>query len=318
MSANIPSGATPTVSPFVFLPPTGGDLTLQSCDGTTFQVHSVLLGLASTVFAGMFTAATKSHTVELAEDAEAVSLMLAFIYPVSPPAITTASQLEKVMLLSQKYDVARMIDFVETYNYPDNQLILSDPIRVFRASAKHNFLKIQALSAKTFGLKHCNLYDLKGIEELAGLLPEWSSVVGLLGAQMIRGKLLSNLLKDSPVLIDLRPKGSSFPYNSHSHSMACRQCWDRSRQEPNSCYIPGWMHHWLSCLYDRLIDKPRDLCVDLLNVSYIVDIHGSSSSGCSACATQTLTKRTLFEQWARDTKKFVDKELEVLDKLYTL
>ncbi|KAG8734465.1 40S ribosomal protein S21 [Ceratobasidium sp. 423] len=215
MSSDLPTESVTTSAAFVFQPPAGGDLTLQSCDGTTFRVHSVLLGLASTVFAGMLTGATKSDTVELAEDAETICLMLAFIYPVAPPAITTVEQLEKVMLLSQKYDIERTIKFIEGFDRLDNQLILSDPIRVFRASVKYKFTTIQAQAAKIFGLKNCNYRTLAGLEELARLLPESSGAIGLIGAQIVREEILKGIYtrtevkpraemeNDQGVLVDL-------------------------------------------------------------------------------------------------------------------
>ncbi|KAG9077569.1 hypothetical protein FS749_010532, partial [Ceratobasidium sp. UAMH 11750] len=66
---------------FSYQPPAGGNLSLKSADGAIFLVHSVLLGMASSVFADMFSAANRSDVVELTDDAESLSLMLRFIYP---------------------------------------------------------------------------------------------------------------------------------------------------------------------------------------------------------------------------------------------
>ncbi|KAH7340217.1 hypothetical protein B0J17DRAFT_650394 [Rhizoctonia solani] len=139
-------GCSRTIASFAFQPPAGGDVVLRSCEGTVFNAHSVLLGLASTVFAGMFSGVSTADTIDLAEDAETISLMLAFIYPITPPPITTVDQLEKVMLFSQKYDITKMIEYVEKTVLPESELIHSDPIRVFRASTKHGFPAIVAVS----------------------------------------------------------------------------------------------------------------------------------------------------------------------------
>ncbi|QRW26933.1 The BTB (BR-C, ttk and bab)/POZ (Pox virus and Zinc finger) domain [Rhizoctonia solani] len=138
-------------SPFSFQPPTGGNVVLKSCEGTVFNAHSVVLGLASTVFAGMFSGASSPNTIELAEDAETISLMLAFIYPVAPPKIATAAQLEKVMIFSQKYGIAKMIDIVEKSIPPESKLIHSDPIQVFRASVKYGFPTLRVFAGRALG-----------------------------------------------------------------------------------------------------------------------------------------------------------------------
>ncbi|KAH7340218.1 hypothetical protein B0J17DRAFT_715450 [Rhizoctonia solani] len=305
--------AAVTESPFAFQPPPGGDLTLRSSDGTVFQVHSVLLGLASTVFA---TCGRRGNDI----------FMLAFIYPVDPPSITKIDQLEKLMQLSQKYDVQKIIKFIEGCNRPDNQLVVSDPIRVFHASLKHDFPATRSLSAKTLGLDHYDFRSPKGIEELARKFPESSSVIGLMGAQLVRSKLLGELLKGSFIPVVLRPELPGIePINQ---ALACYQCWNNShikdKSRPNwesnayFRYIPGWLPLWLTNLHDRLIKKPMDPCEDLLNLLFIANLYENSESGCPECANQTLTKRSFFEQWSRDAKDVIDKELKVLDKLYSL
>ncbi|EUC66112.1 BTB/POZ domain protein [Rhizoctonia solani AG-3 Rhs1AP] len=181
----MPTAPSETTAPFAFQPPVGGDIVLKSCEGTIFNAHSILLGLASTVFAGMFDGASKADTVELAEDAETISLMLAFIYPVTPPSVTSVEQLEKIMLFSQKYDISKMIDYVEKLIRPGNELVHSDPVRLFRASMKYGFPAIKSLSARAFYPKHCDLLTAAGFVKLARRFSEASSVIGLIGAQVI-------------------------------------------------------------------------------------------------------------------------------------
>ncbi|KDN49332.1 hypothetical protein RSAG8_02034, partial [Rhizoctonia solani AG-8 WAC10335] len=263
----------------------------------------------------MLTGATESDAVELAEDAETISLMLAFIYPVDPPSITTVEQPEKVMLSSQKYNIEKLTKYIEKSNRWDSQLILSDPIRVFRASVMHGFPTIQTLSAKRFGLKFCDYRSSKGLEELARLLPEFSGVIGLIGAAIARDEILKVLRNKREV----KPK-----YNEHhqslsnpcSYHMICSSCWDESRNTVAhriySVYNRGWMSHWFQQLHSRLSNLPTDPCEDLFSVGSII------GAGCSACVTQTLANHYLFGPWARSTKQYVDKELGVLENLYSL
>ena len=73
----------PKTSNEIFRPPPGGDIILRSIDGVEFLVHSVILGVASSVFEGLLQVGTNRDAVELSENAEILSLVLRFIYPTS-------------------------------------------------------------------------------------------------------------------------------------------------------------------------------------------------------------------------------------------
>ncbi|KAL5636147.1 hypothetical protein ACGC1H_004837 [Rhizoctonia solani] len=306
-------------APFAFQPPVGGDIVLKSCEGTIFNAHSVLLGLASTVFAGMFDGASKADTVELAEDAETISLMLAFIYPVTPPPVTSVGQLEKIMLFSQKYDISKMIDYVEKTIRPESELVHSDPIRLFRASIKYGFPTIKSLSARAFYPKHCNVLTATGFVKLAQKFPEASSVIGLIGVQVVRSHTMPAIL--------LGVSGSMIPRCSQSHAsgsedyisyMVCRNCWVKSHPTGSTRYTPGWFWNWTNMVQSRLIDEPMDKCEDLFSIVCFTDVSKWSFVGCLECVTRTLTKRSMFEEWAQGVKRYIEGELKALDVLYTL
>ncbi|KAF8603552.1 hypothetical protein BDV93DRAFT_523316 [Ceratobasidium sp. AG-I] len=71
-------------------PPLGGDLTLRSNDGVEFLVHSVILGVASSAFAGLLAVGTNKDVVNLSENAETLSHILKFIYPNKKMPIMTS------------------------------------------------------------------------------------------------------------------------------------------------------------------------------------------------------------------------------------
>ncbi|KAJ1310445.1 hypothetical protein OPQ81_007178 [Rhizoctonia solani] len=263
----------------------------------------------------MLAGATKPDTVELKEDTEAISLMLAFIYPVEPPSITTIDQLEKLMVLSQKYGVEKLIKYIENHGRLDYQLVLSDPIRAFRASVDHQFPTIRTLSAKAFGLKYCNYRSIRGIKELAQLFPQSSYVIGLIGAQFVRDEILKNLRTRSGIKPKYTiPSGVSLDSRDYVKYMVCKRCWDQRSQRITSYnYNLGWLSHWMNQLHHRLVYDPLDPCEDLFSIASI-----TGSDGCSDCVMQTLGKSDLFEKWARETKRFVDRELEALEELYSL
>ncbi|KAG8734464.1 hypothetical protein FRC11_009993 [Ceratobasidium sp. 423] len=298
------------VTPFAFQPPAGGDVILKSCEGTVFNAHSVLLSLASTVFAGMFASASTADPIDLAEDAETISLMLAFIYPVTPPLIATVDRLEKVMHFSQKYDIAKMIEFVEGGVLPESELIHSDPVRLFRASVKYGFPAIKSLAVKAFRPKHCDVLSPSGLVKLARYFPEASSVIGLIGAQIVRTHIVPKIV--TKVFGSMRPrfeKAHKSSSDNHLLYMSCRACWDEFRTRSRDEYTPGWWSAWLDLVERELINEPMHKCEPLFRVTCLSGLLGRVNRGCT-CIAQTLTKHTMFEELAQGIKKYVEKELK--------
>ncbi|KAG8747674.1 hypothetical protein FRC10_000217 [Ceratobasidium sp. 414] len=180
---------------FSFRPPAGGDVSLKSSDGTIFVVHSLLLSLASKVFSDMFASTTKADVVELAEDAEAISLMLAFIYPVVRPPVDTIPLLEKAMLVAHKYDVEGLAKSLEQNQ--QRALIRCDPARVFRLAADYGFREMQTLAAMLIGSSKLDLLEVDGLLQFSKEFPGSAHIIGVVGAQGARARILDGLLTDS-------------------------------------------------------------------------------------------------------------------------
>ncbi|KAG9122226.1 hypothetical protein FRC07_001495, partial [Ceratobasidium sp. 392] len=193
MSGQAPAdqGNSPTAS-FTFQPLPGGDVSLKSSDGALFVVHSVLLSVASKVFSDMFTTTTTADAVELAEDAEAVSLMLAFVYPVMRPSIDSIALLEKGMLMAHKYEIDVL---AKTMQQVTNQrdLIRQDPLRVYRAAGKYGFQEIETLSAKLITRDHYDMTTVDGLVKFAKENPGASRMIGIVGVHGTRARVLGEL-----------------------------------------------------------------------------------------------------------------------------
>ncbi|KAF8710621.1 hypothetical protein RHS03_02469, partial [Rhizoctonia solani] len=287
-------------SPFSFQPPTGGNVVLKSCEGTVFNAHSVVLGLASTVFAGMFSGASSPNKIELAEDAETISLMLAFVYPVAPPKIATAAQLEKVMIFSQKYDITKMIDIVEKSIPPESELIHSDPIQVFRASVKYEFPTLRVFAGRAVRPKHTNLLTISGVVNPAGRFPEASSAIGIIGAQTVRQRILPRVV--SSLKLPRVEQAHQSNGDDYIPCMVCRSCWDKTRQ-PGGRYTPSWFRSWIRMVESRLIAEPMHKCEDAFSILWFLNNHGWTFGWCNDCTTQILAKRLMFEEWVQAAKK---------------
>ncbi|KAL5636145.1 hypothetical protein ACGC1H_004835 [Rhizoctonia solani] len=300
--------------PFTFQPPAGGDIILKSSDNNSFNAHSIILGMASTVFADIFSGATKADPVELAEDAESVSLMLAFIYPVAAlPQITTVDHLEKLMGIAQKYDISRIIKFIEGTVTLGSKLMSLDPMRIFCLSVTHHFPTIQALSAKSLRPRNVDLLTVDGLLQLAKYFPHAAPAIGLAGAQGARIKILDRVLLQSPQnhgCYQLSKLGNDSDYGA-----VLPVCSNHPNLAVKTLRVPDYCILWLRHLYDKLMKKPMHECSELFFVSSLA---GLSDQRCIHCIAAAMGRRVVFEQWAAKVKLIVEKELKALDVLYSL
>ncbi|QRV86703.1 The BTB (BR-C, ttk and bab)/POZ (Pox virus and Zinc finger) domain [Ceratobasidium sp. AG-Ba] len=108
-----------------------------------------------------------ADVVELSEDSEAISLVLAFIYPVMRSPIQPITLLEKSMLVAYKYKIDGLAQTLEKACIQQRPLIRRDPVRIFRATVDYGFHETQKVA---------------GIVEVAKMLPHSAHIIGAVGA----------------------------------------------------------------------------------------------------------------------------------------
>ncbi|KAG8739417.1 hypothetical protein FRC12_016333 [Ceratobasidium sp. 428] len=161
---------------FVFDPPAGGDIILRTADDTVFCVHSVILGLVSSVFADMFSIGRSSgEEIRLDDDSESIALMLAFVYPSSiTPIIDKIDLLEKCLIISQKYNVQKITQTLDrdlSRSEPQTRFIRSGdhPLQIFRLSMTYGLPECKLIAAKAVMPRHIDFFKPEEIRSnLAG------------------------------------------------------------------------------------------------------------------------------------------------------
>jgi hypothetical protein len=287
-------------------------VSLKSCDGVIFLVHAMLLGLASKVFSDMFTIPTTADVVELAEDAEAISIMLAFIYPVVPPRIDTISLFEKAMIVAHKYDIDVLVKILEQTGIQQRGFIRRDPLRIFRLAADYGLRDTQTHAAKLVGLQHRDMLSLDGLVKLAKEFPNSAHIIGLVGAQHLRPEILNSLLTPGGRIWPARDENTGLQYLKCPISTCYASV---VTVEGSLRYRPGWFPSWSQSLRSALSEKPLDECDSYFQVSCLRQI---KPSGCEQCTDQTFKELTHFKKWAKDTRLLLETELANLDVLYAL
>ncbi|KAG9078170.1 hypothetical protein FS749_009858 [Ceratobasidium sp. UAMH 11750] len=281
--------STVSSEPFSYHPPPGGDTSLKSADGVVFLVHSVLLGMASSVFTDMFSTATQRDLIELSDDAESVSLMLRFIYPPTFLDDLPLALLEKSLRIAQKYDVGGIITSVDhlIMFHPSNENgpIRSDPIRTFCLAATYGLPNTQKAAAEALRPEHFRFEDPDEIMPFVETFPSAASPIGLLGAHCVRAQALSDLLFGKRM-------ENYLPFvlggQHHKDTIMCFECFKRVEHEfeIGCSYEPVWIAYWAIMAFDSLMTEPYDACADLFHPSAL-DRIASKPGLCLDCIRAT-------------------------------
>lgn len=154
------------------LPPfdaSDADLTLRTPDGTTFNVYSRILAIASPVFHDMFTLpqppnAGSPATVDVSETREVMEVLLRLIYPIEDPPIDTLSLLGDTLVAAHKYDMKSACQSLARLLVFPPKSMKEQPIRVYAIACRYG-LDEAAKLASSYTL-HVNILDATPIEEI--------------------------------------------------------------------------------------------------------------------------------------------------------
>ncbi|KAG8690655.1 hypothetical protein FRC09_011901 [Ceratobasidium sp. 395] len=338
-------------SGFTFDPPTGGDISLRSNDGAVFCVHSIFLSFLSSVFSDMFSIGRPSgEPIQLDDDSESISLMLAFIYPSSIwPNIKDLDMLEKCLVIGRKYNVEKIPQALDRdlfqLSEANIESIISqcgDPLRVFRLTVTYGLRSCQTIAAKAIMPEHIDLLKPAEIVKVAEEYPHMAHVIGLVSVQTMRAKILADVLfKFSDRPCDFLPtactplkrasKNLSFTDNNGTRLMMCDGCVLQSPELQSKGtgkihYFPSWIHAWSCAAYTRLCVTPLDQSEDLFKVSTLNWWTRDEPGACDECIDATIAASCeqyaqpgeIYEEWVLKVKAILTRELAQLDVLYSL
>ncbi|KAG8708304.1 hypothetical protein FRC09_001331 [Ceratobasidium sp. 395] len=329
---------------FVFEPPPGGDVSLRSVDGSVFCVHSIILGLVSPVFSDMFSLGRSSgEAIDLSDDSESVSLLLAFVYPSSvTPTINKLGTLEKCLLIAQKYNVEKIIQTLDrdlSLSEAKTGLIRrSNPLQAFRIAVTYGLRECQTLAAQAIMPRHISLLNPKEIVNFAQEYPTAAHAIGLVSTQLLRAKILSEVLfcfhseflPRTSMIVD-PGQTSDFLNEGGGELLMCDGCISRTNdfwtcQDRPIEYVPSWIHGWSRVAYEELVDRPLDECPHLFDVSFMSSLTEDCMDVCEDCIHAATNAKSyyagrpgeVFEDWASGVRALLRRELTQLDCLYSL
>ncbi|KAG8763430.1 hypothetical protein FRC12_008555 [Ceratobasidium sp. 428] len=311
----------PSDSAFSYHPPPEGDISLKSSDGVVFLAHSLLLRLASSVFADMFSTATQKDVVELSDDSESVSLMLRFIYPPVFMDDLPIELLEKSLHIGQKYDVSGIATSVDhilvSRMRTKDSFICSSPIHAFCLAGRYGLPKTRQATAEALRPGCFSFNDTKDVLLLAQGHATAAGPIGLLGAHCIRIQRLADVLfRNRQGVIFPSTIENDYP---EGRIMMCRRCFDETGYdfEVSKVYVPSWVVQWTITAFCDLTSRPSNECNHLFEFS-ILDTISSEPHVCPGCisAAHSALDGNLFRVWAKEARHRVNETLREVECLY--
>ncbi|KAG8690459.1 hypothetical protein FRC11_011446 [Ceratobasidium sp. 423] len=295
----------------------GGDLILQSIDGSRFSVHSIILSVASPVFANMFEVASRGsgEVVELAETGEMIDLMLRFIYPKESPTISSFDMLDKAMHVANKYELEGMHrQLCRELGTPSSPVsCYKDALGAFAFATAHG-LNEEIKLAQSLAQKAYQLNTVEDLLKLSATAPASIPWILLIGIPSVKSKIISTLL-------------FSFheePMKLVSCTFLCLNCVEH--QTKTRYAAPEWQARWAHGLLAELTRRPMDDWEQLFQFEFLSEAvfrRGGSPNysyecGCT-CVRRCETKyRISFTQWSSKVHQCLITRLADLERLETL
>ncbi|KAL5634371.1 hypothetical protein ACGC1H_002437 [Rhizoctonia solani] len=175
---------------------TGGDLVFNLIDGHVFNVHSVVLSLASPVFADMLEVGTNSREIiPPAETGGTVELMLNFIYPRQSPSISSFEMLERALRVTNKYQIEDMHRQLRwELSLPGSPISLyTHPLNALTVASSYS-LKDETRRALKAAQRHYDFNSIEDLMKLARASPASIPFILLIGIPGVKCNVLSSTL----------------------------------------------------------------------------------------------------------------------------
>jgi hypothetical protein len=296
---------------------TGGDLILRSSDDVDFSVHSSILSIVSPVFSDMLTVGTgtSSDVVTVGDSAEALSLMLNFIYHRGPLSITTFKLLDIAFHIADKYELKGMKPQLrkELSLIGSPISVSSDPLGALAFATSHGLAR-EATLAVSAASKSYDFRKVDDLLKLADKIPSISPIVKAIGVPSARTTILVNVLFQ----FHLPPMALA---GDHCYSMLCGSC-DKIYVNRRRYGAPEWQARWAYWVFQELKDRPIDQSADIFTVDFfkLAIFKGSfpMPSGSCNCHTCLFNHKAYFEEWSGGVHKHLLRVLGPVGKLESI
>ncbi|CAE6465421.1 unnamed protein product [Rhizoctonia solani] len=231
----------------------GGDLTLRSTDGIEFNVHSVLLSLASPVFSEILQIGNQNQVIQFSENAQVLALMLKFVYPTSTPPVSTIDLLNDGIRVANKYQIESMKTRLrEQLVLVDSPVsVYSNPVGVLYVASIYGFAA-EARLAASIASKQWDFDKGEGLKAVldAAPIPATAELVKLTGIPLVKTRALIDVL-----LHFERPPMALYKNVDLIRALLCIHCqgiYIRAKRQS----APEWQARWAHWVFEQVQNRP--------------------------------------------------------------
>ncbi|KAG8725921.1 hypothetical protein FRC12_023883 [Ceratobasidium sp. 428] len=189
--------------------------------------------------------------------------------------------------------------------------------------------------------QHIDLLKPTEVVKIAQEYPHMAHVIGLVGVQSIRAKILTNVLFNfcagflPTTWVRVREgqasKNLGLVDMDGCGLMMCDRCASEAIElkvegDYGTKYVPSWIHAWSRVAYAALSVKPLDQCEHIFELSILNYPVKEELGICDDCVDAAIDAPLgwnerpggVFEDWALGIKALLRQELAQLDVLYSL
>ncbi|CAE6414186.1 unnamed protein product [Rhizoctonia solani] len=300
----------------------GGDLTISSSDRVDFNVHSVLLSLASPTFADLLKSTNLNETVRFSERAELLALVLQFIYPLPSPVISSHQLLNDALRVADKYQLtsmkARLREQLKMADSPVSAY--SNPLAAVCVASSHGFTP-EADIVVQVAMKQ---YDFGKPEDLKTLIdtdPAATALAKLVGIPAVKTKVLADVLFH----FDRSPMSIA----SRMDALVCSYCRETYKSHARKSTLE-WHIRWAHWIFQEIRERPiaewkeyfshskfyRWYYQPDLATSFYAYKYGETYKSCG-CSATVQAAPTAFQPWADGVYNHLKSRLAYISELET-
>ncbi|KAG9124979.1 hypothetical protein FRC07_009501, partial [Ceratobasidium sp. 392] len=294
---------------------TGGDITLRSLDGVEFNVHSVVLSLASPVLGHMLEPNQPQPVIHFAETSNMLSFMLKFIYPRPPPSIPSLKVLGQGLYIAQKYHLEGMeCRLRKELSVRDSPLsIYSDPVGALAIATVYNLADEATLAASLVD-KSYNLQKADSLVKLAETTPSIARLVKAIGLPSARTSILIEVLfyfHQKPMLLT----------QHEAYMFLCTKC-DKIYHNKARYGAPEWQARWAHWAFQELRTRNISEAGEIFKVEFFKIAMDKGvvplQDDICGCHTRIYDCKREFEAWTATIREALVDRLKPLEALKSL
>ncbi|KAJ1307472.1 hypothetical protein OPQ81_001571 [Rhizoctonia solani] len=301
-----------------FGPSDGGEFIIRSKDNVEFYVHPTLLIVASPVFKDLMSVGSGERRVELTEDAQAIRLMLTYLYHQTKPGVASFDLAVKGFEIARKYQIDSMTEWLKNlFRLETSPLYMRHhPLEVYDVASLYGFCDI-ADACYDHCIRKLNLEDEEEMARYIASRRDPKSALSLVSKIAKRRSTITRILFTGYLypmnLLAPRWKGTCLETDNDRlvDKLMCEKC--------KPTYIDifyssvSWQTFWAHQAQKVLFHEPLVDCERVFKIGFLCKPYDQEGmeTFCEQCfELLQLKNHVAWEDWAHAVRTYFEDELK--------